>query len=221
MTARRLRLLVTGFGPFPGAPFNPTPALVDRLMQLRRPAFADIDRVGHVFEVSYAAVDRDLRALLSTHAPDALLMFGLAQRTPFIRIEQRARNTVTALWPDATRRRGRHASLAPGAAEALAFGPHTGELLRAARQSGAWTEPSRDAGRYLCNYLSWRAIEATRAPGGPALASFVHVPLAGAAPRVRRPSAGRRVDFEEMVDAGEAIMLAMVRLTRQRLFASG
>lgn len=221
MTARRLRLLVTGFGPFPGAPFNPTPALVDRLMRLRRPALADIDRIGHVFEVSYGAVDRDLRALLSTHSPDAVLMFGLAQRTPFIRIEQRARNTVTALWPDAARRHGTQASLAPGEAEALAFGSHTDLLLRASRRSGAWTEPSRDAGRYLCNYLSWRAIEATRTRGGPALASFVHVPLVGRASSRRRPSPARRVDFEELVDAGEAIMLAMIRLTRQRVFASG
>lgn len=97
MTARRLRLLLTGFGPFPGAPFNPTPALVTRLLQLCRPALAELDRIGHVFEVSYGAVDRELPTLLRAHAPDAMLMFGLAQRTPFIRIERRARNTVTAL----------------------------------------------------------------------------------------------------------------------------
>lgn len=221
MTARRLRLLLTGFGPFPGAPFNPTPALVTRLLQLRRPALAELDRIGHVFEVSYGAVDRELPTLLRAHAPDAMLMFGLAQRTPFIRIERRARNTVTALWPDAARRRGAHASLAPGGADALLFGGHTDQLLCASRQSGAWTEPSRDAGRYLCNYLSWRAIEATRVSDGPTLAAFVHVPLVARAPFSRRPSPVRRVDFEELVDAGEAMMLAMIRLTRQQLLASG
>lgn len=220
MSGQRPRLLLTGFGPFPGAPFNPTPALVTRLLQLRRPAFADIDRIGHVFEVSYAAVDRDLPALLSAHAPDAVLMFGLAQRTPYIRIERRARNTVTALWPDAARRRGAQACLAPGAADSLPFGGHTHQLLRAARQSGARTEQSRDAGRYLCNYLSWRAIEATQASSGPALAAFIHVPLVERAPAQHRPSSARRVDFEQLVDAGEAIMLAMIRLTRQRLLAS-
>ena len=31
----RLRLLITGFGPFPGAPFNPTISLVKRLTALR------------------------------------------------------------------------------------------------------------------------------------------------------------------------------------------
>ena len=33
------RILLTGFGPFPGAPFNPTMPLVKRLTALRRPAF--------------------------------------------------------------------------------------------------------------------------------------------------------------------------------------
>ena len=36
----KMRILITGFGPFPGAPFNPTMALVKRLTELRRPAFA-------------------------------------------------------------------------------------------------------------------------------------------------------------------------------------
>jgi pyroglutamyl-peptidase len=46
-------------------------------------------------------VNRQLPALIETHRPDALLMFGLAARTPFVRIETRARNTVTQIWPDA------------------------------------------------------------------------------------------------------------------------
>ena len=54
------RILVTGFGPFPGAPYNPTETLVERLLRLRRPAFENITRIGHVFPVTYAAVDREL-----------------------------------------------------------------------------------------------------------------------------------------------------------------
>ena len=37
------RILITGFGPFPGAPYNPTQPLVARLMRLRRPAFDDVE----------------------------------------------------------------------------------------------------------------------------------------------------------------------------------
>ena len=73
-------ILVTGFGPFPGAPFNPTGPLVERLARLRRLALANEKFVLHIFPTSYAAVDRDLPKLIARHRPDALLMFGLAPR---------------------------------------------------------------------------------------------------------------------------------------------
>src|SRR3954469_10449747 len=97
----RLRILITGFGPFPGAPFNPTMPLVARLLRLRRPAFGDVELSGHIFPVTYRGVDRELPQLVTRHRPHALLMFGLASRTRHLRIETRARNAVTMLWPDA------------------------------------------------------------------------------------------------------------------------
>jgi pyroglutamyl-peptidase len=202
-------ILITGFGPFPGAPFNPTQQLVARLAALRRPAFADIVRIAHIFPVSYSAVDRELPRLLAQHRPDALLMFGLAARTPFLRVETRARNAVTQLWPDAEHSRVRPAAIVRGA-EAASFGPHTRHLLRAAIRTGIDVRASRDAGRYLCNYLCWRGIEASRAPEGPALAAFVHVPLT--AP----DTASHRMTLPQLVDAGEALLRETVRLTRAR-----
>lgn len=204
------RILITGFGPFPGAPVNPTQPLVQRLVTLRRPAFADVTRIGHIFQVTYATVDRELPDLIARHRPDALLMFGLAARTPFIRIETRARNAVSMLWPDARHTRVRRSSIVAGAGAQM-FGPHTTRLLRAALATGADVRPSRDAGRYLCNYLSWRGIETTRAPNGPRLAAFVHVPL------LARDTASHRMTSDELADAGEAILLETIRLTRAKL----
>ena len=51
--SEKLRILITGFGPFPGAPFNPTEPLVKRLTQLRRPALDDVELTGHIFHVTY------------------------------------------------------------------------------------------------------------------------------------------------------------------------
>ncbi|MGB7694559.1 MAG: pyroglutamyl-peptidase I, partial [Pseudolabrys sp.] len=65
-------ILVTGFGPFPGAPFNPTGLLAQRVTRARRPALADVKIVTHIFPTSYAAVDRELPALIAKHKPDAL-----------------------------------------------------------------------------------------------------------------------------------------------------
>ena len=211
---KKLRILITGFGPFPGAPFNPTMPLVKRLTQLRRPAFAGVELIGHIFHVTYATVDRELPALIAQHRPQAVLMFGLADRTAHLRIETRARNAVTTLFPDADRNRARKGSIV-GGADAMMFGPHTAKLLRAADGTGIDARASRDAGSYLCNYLSWRAIEAVDTDDGPHLAAFVHVPLLARGGVFRRKDAAHRITLEELVDAGEAMLLEMVRLTRQ------
>ena len=58
----KLRIMITGFGPFPGAPWNPTGPLVARLIRLRRPALADVALASHIFPVTYRAVDQELEA---------------------------------------------------------------------------------------------------------------------------------------------------------------
>uniref|UniRef100_UPI0038F60A6A hypothetical protein n=1 Tax=Streptomyces turgidiscabies TaxID=85558 RepID=UPI0038F60A6A len=83
--------------------------------------------------------------VLAKEKPDALLMFGLAARTPYLRVETRARNAVTMLWPDAANTRSTKRGIA-GDADAMTFGPHTARLLRVARLTGIDARASRDAG---------------------------------------------------------------------------
>jgi len=209
-TDRALTVLVTGFGPFPGAPRNPTGALVAKLLRRRRPALAGVTLIGHVFPTSYAAVDRELPNLLTRYAPDALLMFGLAARRQHLSIETRARNAVSALFPDAARSSGHHASIVAGGPPALPFGPHTRKLVSAARSRGVFAYLSRDAGHYVCNYLCWRALE-----HGPKLAAFVHVPkLRTKLPLGRKRP--RRPDLDDLVRGGEAILVALVAAAHGR-----
>jgi len=207
-----LRVLITGFGPFPGAPYNPTRPLVERLTRLRRPALADVELARHVFPVTYRAVDQELPRLLEKFRPQALLMFGLAARTAHVRIETRARNAVTLLWPDAAQTRVRKGSIGLGP-DAMTFGPHTEKLLRAARSTGIDARPSRDAGAYLCNYLSWRAIEAVDTNDQLQLAAFIHIPLLARGTARRKGTS--RITLEELVDAGEAMLMEMVKQARQ------
>ena len=81
--------------------------------------------------------------------------------------------------------------------------------------TGVDARPSRDAGSYLCNYLSWRAIEATSKDNGPALAAFVHIPLLARNGTPRRKGGTHRITLEELIDAGEAMLLEMVKVTRR------
>ena len=208
-----LRVLITGFGPFPGAPYNPTEPLVTRLTRLRRPALADVELSSHIFPVTYRAVDQELPGLLAKLRPQALLMFGLAARSAHVRIETRARNAVTLLWPDAAQARLRKGSIGLGP-DAMTFGPHTAKLLRAARATGIDARPSRDAGAYLCNYLSWRAIEAAGTDDHLQMAAFVHIPLLARSGASLRKGTGR-ITLEQLVDAGEALLMEMVKQARR------
>lgn len=206
-------LLVTGFGPFPGAPFNPTTPLVKRLARLRRPGLADVRIVGHVFPTSYAAVDRDLPALIARHKPDALLMFGLATRAKRVRIETRARNAL-ALLPDVKGATVHRSKIASGGPATLSMPAPAVRLLNAARAARVPTMLSRDAGRYLCNYLCWRAAAAVAAKGGPRLAAFIHVPPIQRVPRPRWPDK-RRISHEDLARAGIRLLMALAAAARR------
>ncbi|HYC17381.1 MAG TPA: pyroglutamyl-peptidase I [Pseudolabrys sp.] len=203
-------ILVTGFGPFPGAPFNPTGPLVERLARLRRPALADVRIVPHVFETSYAAVDRELPDLLDRHKPDALLMFGLAPRAKTLRIETRARNAATHLR-DVSGQTLRRRLIVGGGPSALPLPARSRHLLGSVRDTRIPVVLSRDAGRYLCNYLCWRAAEAT-AGNGPRAAAFIHVPPV--ARTIRRPGKRRRLTHDDLLRAGSRLLVALTVAAR-------
>lgn len=205
-------LLLTGFGPFPGAPFNPTGPLVARLARTRRPALADLTLVAHVFATSYAGVDRELPALIKRHRPNALLMFGLAARTKTLRVETRARYT-RALLPDVGGQVAPRVKIAAGAPAARAVPAPTRRLLAALRDARIPAALSRDAGRYLCNYLIWCAAEATAKSDGPRLAAFVHVPPVRRIPR--RPGRNLQLSSDDLTRAGTALMVALSAATRR------
>jgi pyroglutamyl-peptidase len=204
------RVLITGFGRFPGAPFNPSAPLALALTKRRRPAFAGIRRAVHIFETSYAAVDRDLPKLIDQHKPDILLMFGLAARTSFVRVETRARNAKSILFPDVEGHRPDARTIVRGKPAMGGRAPFA-RLLSAARLARVPARTSHDAGRYLCNYVYWRGLEASRS--GASLIQFIHIPPT--ANRQRPPGRKRRVSHAALVRAGEAILLALLAAQRR------
>ena len=207
-----MRVLLIGFGPFPGAPFNPSAALVKAVARRRRPAFAEIVCTTHVFATAYAALDHDLPRLFALK-PDIILMFGLAGRRRQLCIERRAHNAVSVLFPDASGYRPQRGVIAPGSEAALPGAAPFAGLLGAIRGHGVPARLSRDAGRYLCNYAYWRALE--RARGGRPLVQFVHIPPVSLKPRARRQNEHRGPSLAALVGAGEALVIALMAASRR------
>lgn len=97
-----MRILVTGFGGFPGAPRNPTERIIANLARHRpRLARAGLELDLSVLPVVYAEIEPRLEALTREAAPDAILHFGLASRRSKLCVETRALNRISLLRPDA------------------------------------------------------------------------------------------------------------------------
>jgi pyroglutamyl-peptidase len=203
-----VRVLITGFGPFPGAPFNPSAALAKALARRRRPALAGIERATHVFATTYASVDRELPKLFA-QKPDIVLMFGVAGRRHQLCIETRARNAVSLLFPDASGRKPHHGVIKLHGPAALTGNAPFASLAGAA---GTKARLSRDAGNYLCNYIFWRALEQVR--GTRPLVQFVHIPPVGTKPRPRRRSS-RPPTLAQLLKPAEALLIALVAASRR------
>jgi pyroglutamyl-peptidase len=204
-----MRILITGFGPFPGAPFNPSATLAKALARRRRPALAGIEYVVHVFATTYASVDRDLPKLLTQkQKPDVVLMFGVAGRRHQLCIETRARNAVSLLFPDAGGHRPRHGVIKLRGPAALAG---NAPFARLAGAAGPRARLSRDAGRYLCNYVYWRALEHVR--GTRPLVQFVHIPPVSAKPRRQRSS--KPPTLAQLLQSAEALLIALIAASRR------
>ena len=205
-----ITILVAGFGPFPGAANNPSAALVRALARRRRPALAGARVISAVIPTSYAAVTGEFCDLLREHDPDAVLMFGLASRAKFVRVERRAVNAVTSVYADVARSKFGTRRWIPDASAELHVRAPVAVLVHAARSAGVDARPSRDAGRYICNAALFTALETARQSGRPKRIAFIHIPRPRGRSRIGKDTRALRPMMTSLVRAGEAVLVALL-----------
>jgi pyroglutamyl-peptidase len=197
------RILITGFGPFPGAPSNPTMAIVRHLLRSRHQRFNGVALSGRVLPTEWGML-RGFADTIQQCLPDAILMFGLAGRRRKITPEARAVNHASLLRTDADGR-------APGVRQLTHGGPgfrastiNPVLLTARMRAAGLSAKVSRDAGDYLCNALLWTAVET----GVPAI--FVHVPRPRRMLRRKGSQKLERPTPKDLKRAGEVALAAVL-----------
>lgn len=174
-----LNLLVTGFSVFPGAPVNPSEALIGWLGE-RRPSFGPQVRLHTgLLETAFGSIREQLGALGRQAKPDVAVLFGLARSAKGFRIERTARNRISTELPDVHGYCSPSPRVGEGPVE-LSSGLPVEAIAARLSQLGLPHEFSDDAGAYLCNtafYLSrCGAVEDFH----PAQAGFVHIPYLAA-----------------------------------------
>jgi pyroglutamyl-peptidase len=163
------RILITGFGPFPGAPSNPTMRIAERLGRLRRPRYSGLDRVVRILPTTWRMLGAMERPVIDLQL-DAVLMFGLAGRRRRITPEERALNHAGPLRTDAEGASPPGRSLSRGGPFTRTGGIDAARMTAMLRRHGFPAAVSRDAGDYLCKARFYRVA----ALGVPCI--FVHVP---------------------------------------------
>jgi pyroglutamyl-peptidase len=170
----RLRVLATGFGPFPGVTQNASASVVRALA--RSGALPGIELFAEVIPVEWAQARDAAREAIARTKPHAVLHFGVTKRAAGFEIETRACN-ISGPKPDQAGIAQPGRPLARSGAPVLNATLPPAALLRALRLAGFPARLSRNAGRYLCNAVFYWSLAEAGSNG--ALTSFVHMPAIG------------------------------------------
>lgn len=198
--ARTPAVHVTGFGPFGGIAENPTSVICGVLREYLKegvapegvsPALLEefssagiavqgLDALEVSAEACRAAVPAIVRGLMSRGSgpegsgPAAIVHLGVSSSSKTINLECRGVNEADFRIPDALGCQPQGEPVVPGAEPLLYTSLRLPELLGELRDRGVACEISTDPGRYICNYIFFTSLHATKSTGIPAL--FVHVP---------------------------------------------
>jgi len=168
----RPRVLLTGFGPFPGVADNPSGWLAETLAGLTRGQ--DWDVQSAVLPTEWEAVTALTPRLHADLQPVVMIHFGVSARSKGLQIERWAHNRAEAR-ADASGAKPASPLITNDGAARLETRLPVSALAAHLRAQGHAARASHSCGRYLCNYLYYRSLDWTRRQGGDAL--FVHVPL--------------------------------------------
>ena len=173
------RILITGFGPFPGAPVNPTAAMIEALAADP----AALDGVGdirtEILAVEYDTVPERLAGIAAGFAPDIAIHFGLSARAEGFTLERLARNEIAADRLDNSGAQPHAACIVEGGEGHPSTLP-LDAIAVALSEAGLPHSWSDNAGGYLCNYVFYLSRSPHFAEYAPEMSGFVHVPpLAG------------------------------------------
>lgn len=176
------RVLLTGFGPFPGVEVNGTGVMVPRLARAARRRFPGVVISTAILPTEWQRGPVKARAALARAKPDVVLHFGVSDRAHGFVIERRGVNACVA-FPDG-------AGMMPPAPMLDAAGPKrravtlpVAGIVARLKAAGLPAVSSDDAGQYLCNAVLYQSLGLMDADEG-RMAGFVHLPASLAQPHV-------------------------------------
>jgi len=208
------RVLIVGFEPFGGDPFNPSQEIA---RALDGATIAGHRIVGATLPVEFARALPALDVLLDRHRPALVLALGLAASSMQISLERVAINLIDARIADNAGAQPVDVAVVENAPNAYFSTLPLKAMLAALRDAGIPAALSHTAGTFVCNQvffgLAHRLVRDTQLRGG-----FIHVPcLPEQAARHGTPG----MPLERMLDAVHLCVEVALSTSTDLHFAAG
>jgi pyroglutamyl-peptidase len=173
--SRAATLLLTGFGPFPGVPANPSKRLIARLAEIARRRWPKLHVVTLVLPTEWVRAPLLVEAMLDRWQPDVAVHFGVSGQASGFDIECRALNKARPMR-DASGRLPAAPHLDPSGGRHLHATAEAARLIGPLRRAGHVCRLSTDAGGYLCNAVYYHSLRHAQRHAPDRVVAFVHVP---------------------------------------------
>lgn len=173
-------LILTGFGPFPGVPFNVSALFAQRLSAALCRTFPHLTVLCEILPVDWRAAPERLERLRETAGAPLFLHFGVSSKADGFILEQCAYNGAANV-PDAAGALPPPARLLKGGAASLRASLPVARIAGRLESAGFPASPSTDPGRYLCNAVFYHSLlqaadTSARRLAAPPLTGFIHIP---------------------------------------------
>lgn len=206
---RQVKILLTGFSSFPGAPVNPTQNLVEAAQAGALGLSRDIDLNAVLLPTEYSYVTKQLPSLLAQTAPDIAVHFGLSQKAGGFTLERFARNEIDTSREDASGYFPDRDLIDSGGCRQALTGLPIDDIERVLEDMNLPVAFSDDAGGYVCNYLFY-LVRQEDLLNHCAMSGFIHIPLlegqADAETADDMNGAGARLSYEQLIDGAACII---------------
>ncbi|MFM1758228.1 MAG: hypothetical protein RL193_805 [Actinomycetota bacterium] len=164
------KILLTGFERFHKASANPTEAIVKELAKQ-----GHSDLITSVLPVEFGKSWQQLKALIDTHKPAAVIALGQAEGRSQITPEQIAINLDNARIADNAGQMPSNQPIVVGGLDGLFSTLPINEIVEKISQAGIPANVSLSAGTFVCNHLFYLLQSYTH--GSNIKSGFIHVPL--------------------------------------------
>lgn len=173
ISSKRIRVLLTGFGPFPGIARNTADLVIEELKGSR---FGGKDVAYLNIPTEYRKGEAAITRILSNYNPDWIIMLGVNATSRFLMVNKTAVNFTHSPLPDNGGTVKTNEKVRRNGAAALWGTIPIDDLLAHLRAKGFLCDVEASGGSYVCNHLYYLMLYELNRRGIGLGCGFIHLP---------------------------------------------